>query len=101
MTAALLQQPVLVLLAPGGALGLFLMVAAQPIGRPRPDLATRLRELDPDEWLVEDVTPLPAAVPGVPLIDALLRPLVDDVARLVERGARVLGLTGARELDRR
>lgn len=99
--SVLLQQPVFVLLAASAALGLFLMVAAQPIGRPRPDLATRLRELDPDEWLLDDMAPPPAAVLGVPLIDALLRPLVDDVARLTERVARTLGLTSPRELERR
>lgn len=102
MTGVLLQQPVLVLLAASAAFGLFLMVAAQPIGRPRPDLATRLRELDPDEWLIADESgPAPAAVLGVPLVDALLRPFVDDLARLVELAGRILGLTSARELERR
>ena len=30
--------------------GVFLVVAGQPLGRPRPDLLARVRELDPQYW---------------------------------------------------
>ena len=47
---AVLDQPVFLLMAALLGVGVFLVIAGQPLGRPRPDLLARVRELDPQYW---------------------------------------------------
>ena len=47
---AVIDQPVFLLMAALLGVGVFLVVAGQPLGRPRPDLLARVRELDPQYW---------------------------------------------------
>lgn len=76
-------------------LGLYLVTTAQPLGRPKPDLAERLRQLDVDERLRRSLAAPPArrrfasrAVEGV------LAPVLDDLGGLVQLGLARLGLAG-------
>ena len=80
--------------------GLYLLVTAQPLGRPRPDLAERLRRLDVDERTRLDH----ARHESRPffrsrLLEALLRPLLDDLGDLARRGAGRLGLADGRDVE--
>lgn len=81
--------------------GIYLLVTAQPLGRPRRDLAERLRRLDVDERVRMDadrreVRPIFRSR----LLEAVLRPVLDDVGRLARRWLGGLGLSGGRELER-
>jgi tight adherence protein C len=81
-------------------LGLFLVLTAQPFGRPRPDLGERLRRLDVDERMRMAELGRQAAPPlfASKLLENMLRPVVEDIGR-VARGALLrLGLAGGREL---
>lgn len=84
-------------------LGLALLLTAdwQPLGRPRPDLAERLRRADPDAWArrEQERRAAPSVVHWRPL-DALLRPLLDDAGGLVQRLLAPLGLAGHAALER-
>jgi tight adherence protein C len=83
----LVQYPILLLLAAGFALSVFLLVSSQPIGQPRPDPATRIRRLDPD-LLWEDHD----AVETRSIIVAVLGPLRADALRLMRYLSERLGL---------
>ena len=79
----------------------YLLVTAQPLGRPKPDLAERLRRLDVDERLRmayarRDARPFFRSR----LLEALLRPVLDDVGRLARAGLGRFGLAGGEELER-
>ena len=84
-------------------LGLYLVLTAQPIGRPRPDLGERLRRLDVDERIRlaelgrHEVRPLFASR----LLENMLRPMVEDAGRLLRTLLLRLGLTRGRELEAR
>jgi tight adherence protein C len=83
-------------------LGAYLLVTAQPVGRPKPDLAERLRRLDVDERIRAElgrraVQPIFASR----LLEAMLRPVLDDLGRLLQRGLARVGLAGGGELERR
>lgn len=72
------------------------------MGRPKPDLADRLRRLDVDErirmeLLRRDVRPIFASR----LLEGMLRPVLDDLGRLVRNLLARFGLGGGRELERR
>ncbi len=58
--------------------GLWLVAVAQPVGRPRPDLARALRRLTAAGRAAEAQAVRPALF-GVPLLERTLRPLLDDV----------------------
>ncbi|HEX8969395.1 MAG TPA: type II secretion system F family protein [Chloroflexota bacterium] len=84
-------------------LGLYLVLTAQPLGRPRPDLGERLRRLDVDERI--RAAELGRHV-GRPLftsrlLENMLRPVVDDVGRGLRNILLRLGLAGGRELETR
>ena len=83
-------------------LGAYLLFTAQPIGRPKLDLAERLRRLDVDERLRMDlgrrrVRPLFASR----LLEAMLRPILDDCGRVLHLVFQRLGLGGGEELARK
>jgi tight adherence protein C len=82
--------------------GMYLLVMAQPIGRPKPNLAERLRRLDVEERLRmdldrRDVRPLFASR----LLEAMLRPILDDCGRLLHLVFQRFGLGGGAELARK
>ena len=83
-------------------LGAYLLLTAQPIGRPKPDLAERLQQLDVDERIRaelgrRDVRPIFASR----LLEGMLRPVLDDVGRLVRAVLGRFGLAGGEELERK
>ena len=83
-------------------LGAYLLVTAQPIGRPKPDLAERLRRLDVEERIRaesrrESVRPIFVS----PLLEKMLRPVLDDLGRLVGSLLGRFGLEGGRDLERK
>lgn len=83
-------------------IGAYLVITAQPIGRPKPDLAERLRRLDVDQRIQmqlehRDEQPIFASR----LLEAMLRPIVDDAGRLLQAVLVRLGLMGAEELAKR
>lgn len=82
--------------------GAYLLLTAQPIGRPKPDLAERLRRLDVDEriWADigrRDVRPIFASR----WLEGLLRPIFDDLGRLLRSILGQFGLGGGPELERK
>jgi tight adherence protein C len=84
-------------------LGLYLLLTAQPIGRPKPDLGERLRALDVEERIRiaergrREAAPLFASR----LLESMLRPVVEDGGRLLRSLLQRLGLAGGRQLDAR
>lgn len=83
-------------------LGAYLLFTAQPIGRPKPDLAERLRRLDVDERIRaeierQDVRPIFASR----LLEAMLRPVLDDLGRLLRSVLGRFRLAGGEELERK
>ena len=85
-----------------GALGagLWLIVMGQPLGRPRPSLAMRLRRFSARGRMALDVTDERPAVFESTFLERTLRPLLDDAGLLIGRVTRHLGIeTG--DLDRR
>ena len=84
------------------SLGVYLVLMAQPLGRPRPDLKARLRRLNVDERVREQVSP-PARQPvfASRWLEAMLRPILDDVGRLVRAVLSLFGLGGGEALERK
>lgn len=87
-----------------GALGagLWLLLLAQPLGRPRPELAVRLRRLTSQGRLELEERAVSTGAPmfSSPLLERVLRPLLDDAGSGLGRVLRRLGIeTG--DLDRR
>jgi len=83
-------------------LGLYLIVTSQPLGRPKPDLAEQLRLLDVDERIRlqlerRDVRPIFASR----ALESMLRPVVDDLGRLLRAALGSLGLGGGEALERK
>ena len=99
---AVFQVPVLVLLASALGLGVFLIVAVQPLGRPRPDLFVRVRELDPQYWPTRLDSPSSTSSGwfGIPVVDALVQPLLDEAAGQVGRAVAFIGIVDPREIER-
>jgi tight adherence protein C len=100
---AVLEQPVLLVLAALFGCGVFLFVAGQPLGRPRPDLFARVRDLDPQHW-PNRLEVQPDAVSsgwlGVPVVDALVQPVLEEAARQVGRTLVYFGVADPREIER-
>ena len=82
----LLAYPIFLLLIAGFGTGVFMLVSGQPIGRRRPDLATRLRRLDPNHSAPFETYEMA----GGDLLN-LLRPLLGDSVALIRRLAELLG----------
>lgn len=85
-------------------LGAYLLLTAQPIGRPKPDLADRLRRLDVDERIRLDRERgrHPARqIFASRRLEGFLRPALDDLGRLVRALLDRVGLAGGPELERR
>jgi tight adherence protein C len=93
--SVLVQYPILLLMAAGFALSVFLLVSSQPIGQPRPDPATRIRRLDPDLlWDDEDTAGTTSS------LLAVLGPVRADALRLMRSLSERLGLgLSARHVD--
>jgi tight adherence protein C len=101
---AVLTQPVLLLLAGLFGGGVFLVIAGQPLGRPGPDLFARVRELDPQHWpnrLESQTSETTTGWLGVPVIDALVQPLLEEAARHVGRALAYFGIADPREIERK
>jgi tight adherence protein C len=83
-------------------LGAYLLLTAQPLGRPKPDLAERLRKLDVDERVRTELERREERAFYVSRrLERLLRPVVDDAGRLVRAVLGRFGLVGGAELERR
>jgi tight adherence protein C len=98
-----LLQPIFLVLAGVFGCGVFLLVLGQPLGRPRPDLLARVRELDPQYWPNRLDAPVPAEAPewlGIPVLDALVRPLLEASAARIGRAIAYIGLADPREIER-
>jgi tight adherence protein C len=84
-------------------LGLYLVLTASPVGRPKPDLGERLRLLDVDERIRlaelgrREVRPLFTSR----ILENMLRPVIEDAGRLLRSVLLRLGLAGGRELEAR
>ena len=83
-------------------LGLYLLLTAQPLGRPKPDLAERLRRLDVDERIRSQVT----RRDGRPMfvsrtLELLLRPALEDGGRALQALLGRFGLGGGAVLERK
>lgn len=81
--------------------GAYLVLTAQPIGRPKPDLAERLRRLDVDERIRAEigrgnVRPIFASR----LLEGMLRPVLDDLGGLLRSVLGRFG-PGGKTLERR
>ncbi|MGI9147422.1 MAG: type II secretion system F family protein [Chloroflexota bacterium] len=96
-------DPRVVLLPLAFGLGVYLLLTAQPVGRPKPDLGERLRLLDVDERIRmadlgrHGVRPLFASR----ILESILRPVVEDAGRLLRAVFVRLGVAGGRELEAR
>ncbi len=83
-------------------LGAYLLLTSQPIGRPKPDLAERLRRLDVEERIRAEVVgrdrrPVFASA----VLEGMLRPVLDDLGRLLRSALERFGVGGERELERK
>src|SRR6266542_3748121 len=83
-------------------LGAYLLATGQPIGRPKPELAEQLRRLDIDERVEMDFRRIQVRpFFHSRVLEALLRPILDDVGRLARLALARLGLAGGIELERK
>jgi tight adherence protein C len=111
MTAALVSANVqaslldarIVLLPVLFGLGLYLLLTAQPLGRPKPDLGERLRRLDVEERIrVAELGRYPARpLFASRLLEGMLRPVIEDAGRGLRSVLTRVGLAGGRELEAR
>jgi tight adherence protein C len=83
--------------------GLYLVLTAQPIGRPRADLGERLRRLDVDERIrqAELGRQTPRPLFASRLLENMLRPMVEDAGRQLRTVLVRLGLAGGHQLEAR
>lgn len=83
-------------------LGAILVLTAQPVGRPKPDLAERLRRLDVDERIRAELSGVQQSpVFATRLLEHMLRPVLDDLGRLVQAMLARLGLGAGADLARK
>jgi tight adherence protein C len=83
-------------------LGAYMVLTAQPIGRPKPDLAELLRRLDVDEVIKDEVNRQTSKpIFASPLLERILRPALEDVGQTLRRLLGALGLTGSQDLEQR
>jgi tight adherence protein C len=82
-------------------LGAYLLLTAQPIGEPKPDLGEMLRRLDVDERVRSDLGAARARpMFASRLLEGMLRPVLDDAGRLLRALLARFGLGGGAELER-
>src|SRR5205814_8403021 len=82
-------------------LSLYLLVTAQSIGAPKPSLAERLRRLDVDERMKMSLGRREVrSVFASRLLEAMLRPVMEDCGRLLRAALGRVGLGGGAELER-
>jgi Flp pilus assembly protein TadB len=90
------SHPILLILAAGVALGVFVAVSRQPLGQPRLDPVVRIRRLDPDLLWAEQ-EPTSGTNAGV---FSFLEPLRLDALRLTRAISEAVGLgLNAREAE--
>ena len=83
-------------------LGAYLLLTAQPIGRPKPDLAERLRRLDVDERVRAELGRREKRpIFATRWLEGVLRPILDDLGRLLRSVLGRFGLGGGAELERK
>lgn len=84
-------------------LGIYLILQAQPVGRPKTNLTERLLRLDVDERIRGELERRDVARPifAFRWLEGLLRPVLDDLGGLVRGVLMRFGLSGGRDLDRR
>src|SRR5262245_59329180 len=84
-------------------LGIVLLLQAQPIGRPKTNLAERLLRLDVDERIRNELERRDTARPifAVRWLEGMLRPILDDLGRLLRAVLSRFGLAGGRDLERK
>lgn len=86
-------------------IGALLLLQVQPVGRPKTDLAERLRRLDVDERIRMEVGRPGVGGPGpifaIGWMEGLLRPVIEDAGALVRSALARFGLGGGRELERK
>jgi tight adherence protein C len=85
-------------------LGLLLVLLAQPLGRPKPDLAERLRRLDVDERIRSELER--GHRPSSPIfatrwLERLLRPVLEDLGGAARAILGRLGIWSGRDLGRK
>jgi tight adherence protein C len=79
------------------ALGVFQFVESLPLGAPRPRLADRLRELDPEHW-ARVAQSESAALRPVRVGSSILRPFVEEAGSLLQRLLGRLGIGSGDDL---
>ena len=86
-------------------LGAYLLATApsQPIGRPKPHRRERLRRLAVDARIQDELERRSEGRPlfANPVLERMLRPVVDDLGRLAHEGLSRTGLVGGADLERR
>lgn len=84
-------------------LGVYLVLSTLSLGRPRPDLGERFRQLDVDERIRLAELGRYASRPlfSSRLLETMLRPIVEDAGRAARRVLLRIGLGGGRELEDR
>ncbi len=84
-------------------LGLYLVLQAQPLGRPKSNLAERLRRLDVDERIRSEMERPRSSQPifAVRWLEGLLRPVLDDIGTVARAVLTRFGLSGGKDLERR
>lgn len=82
-------------------LGALLLLTAQPIGRLKPDLTERLRQLDVDQRIQEQrERRSPQPLFASRLLETLLRPLLDDMGRLARMAFGQFGVARTPDFER-
>ena len=82
-------------------IGALLLLVAQPIGRPKPDLLERLRRLDVEQRFQQEFQrPASRRLFASPFLDAFLGPLLDDVGRLVRTTLGQIGVARTADFER-
>jgi tight adherence protein C len=82
---------------------LLLLLTVQPVGRPKSDLAERLRRLDVDERIRGQLERRDAGRPifAARWLEGLLRPVLDDFGRLLRAILTRFGIADQQELQRK
>src|SRR5438034_998169 len=83
-------------------LGVVLVLTAQPLGRPKPDLTERLQRLDVDERIRAELTSAPRPSVFVSrALERMLRPVLDDLGRITQAVLGRLGVGTGADLPRK
>jgi tight adherence protein C len=83
--------------------GIVLLLQAQPLGRPKVNLAERLLRLDVDERIRNELERRDTGRPifATRWLEGILRPVLDDLGRLLRAVLARFGLAGGRDLERK